>query len=69
MAQVLAFDKELHEATTVSHEGKCAQGGQDTCHQPAEFSVIGEAINFDIAACGTHLAGAVRHALGLPARH
>lgn len=65
MATVERFDQTLHDERSVSREGVCGQGGGDTCHNPAVYSVIGE--NYKVAACDDHLRGAVRQALGLPA--
>lgn len=64
MIEVGPYDRTLH--TGVSHEGRCAQGGQDTCQAEPEFSVVGE--HYRIATCAKHLAGAVRAAAGMPAR-
>ena len=61
---VQAFDPALHAG--VSKDGKCGQGGRDTCSQPPVFSVVGH--RYKVAACDTHLAGAVRQAAGMPAR-
>lgn len=64
MVEVGPYDPAQH--TGVSRDGRCAQGGQDTCSVVPEFSVIGE--RYRIAACARHLAGAVRAAAGMPAR-
>ena len=66
MATVEPFDPTLHAEGSVSREGHCGQGGRDYCDQPAVFSVVGD--DFRIAACDTHVAGALRQALGLPAK-
>lgn len=65
MAEVLAFDTGNHSGE-VSRSGACAQGGRDTCHDPAEFSVKRD--GFNMSACAKHLAGAVRTAEGMPSR-
>lgn len=61
---VLAYDDSLH--TGASRAGQCGQGGQDTCSQRPVFSVVGP--RYRVAACDTHLSGAVRQAAGLPRR-
>lgn len=64
MAEVIAFDPELH-AGRASAE-RCGQGGSDSCSVPPEFSVTGQ--KQKISACANHLAGAVREADGMPPR-
>lgn len=66
MARVEPFDRELHAEGSVSGQGRCGQGGRDTCDADPVFSVVGD--HYRVAACDEHLAGAVRQALGLPAR-
>lgn len=65
MVTVDAFDAAAHTGTA-SREGVCGQGGRDTCSKPPVFSVHGD--RYNVGACDEHLAGAVRQALGLPAR-
>ncbi len=68
MATVEPFEAGLHEPATKSHAGHCAWGGDGTCDRPAEFSVSSHVKKYVIACCEVHLAGAVRHAVGLPAK-
>ena len=64
MAEVIAFDAELHAGRASAL--RCGQGGSDSCSFPPESSVIGE--KQKISACASHLAGAVREAHGMPPR-
>ena len=54
------FASHLHNPDSVSAEGGCAQGGVDTCHSPALFSVTSNSYN--ISACEKHIYGALRDA-------
>ena len=63
---VYPFDAALHGPGTSSHDGNCAQGGKDTCHRGAAFSVLSD--RYRVASCDLHLAGAVRDAAGMPPR-
>jgi hypothetical protein len=64
MAQVVAYDRELHDQRSASYT-HCAQGGTE-CPTPPVFTVRGPAQK--ISACDRHLAGAVREANRMPAR-
>lgn len=67
MLTVDPYDPAMHATGKSSREGHCGQGGRDTCSLPPVFSVQGE--SYTVAACDEHLAGAVRQALGMAARH
>lgn len=68
MATVEPFEAKPHERATKSHAGRCAWGGEGTCDRPGEFSVRSDVKKYVIACCEVHLAGAVRYAVGLPAK-
>lgn len=53
-------DPLLHRKGSVSRSGACGQGGTDTCHRPAMFSVTSE--RWSIAACPKHVFGAMKEA-------
>ena len=65
MASVSRFDASRHSPGTRSHEALCGQGGKDTCSKVPAFSVNGDEVRYNVAACDDHLAGAVRQALGM----
>jgi len=52
------FGAHLHGPGSVSATGGCAQGGVDTCHANALFSVTSS--RYNISACSTHVYGALR---------
>src|SRR4051794_32517276 len=54
------YDASNHKPGTKSHEGKCRQGGEDTCQRDPQFSVLSP--KFNISSCSIHLMGALAQA-------
>lgn len=54
------FDPLLHAPASKSHLGVCAQGGSDTCANPAMFSITSDSWN--ISSCQMHVYGALAEA-------
>ncbi len=66
--EIFPYDRTRHGPKDVSAQNRCGQGGRDTCEVSPVFSVVGTNPNYKVATCDSHVAGALRQALGMPER-